>query len=157
MPGAAPANTAVQPPAAPQPSPTAPAKTEAAPAKTESAPAQPEAATAQPAAPETPPSAGANQTSIQLSAGVALPQTGPDGTLMSFSVDYEFAQGEPSTDGDFWVIERAHGKPLRQQNRLTSTAISWFWFPAGGPRTARSIRTSRIAQAIGFPSPSRCT
>ena len=65
----------------------------------------------QPTALETPPSAGTNQTSIQLSAGVALPQTGPDGTLMSFSVDYEFAQGEPSTDGDFWVIERARQAP----------------------------------------------
>jgi hypothetical protein len=37
----------------------------------------------------------ANQPAIQLSAGVALPQTGPDGTLMSFSVDYAFLQGEP--------------------------------------------------------------
>ena len=60
------------------------------------------------------------QLRIELSTGVALPQTGPEGTLMAFSVDYEFAQGEPNAEGYTWVIERAHGGPARQQVSLSA-------------------------------------
>jgi len=90
-----------------------------------------------PATPEPPPPAAASLASIQLSAGVALPQTGPDGTLMSFSVDYEFVQGDPSAEGYAWVIERAHGGPARQQVRLsgkgTLQVLIPGWRPENGP------------------------
>ena len=57
---------------------------------------------------------------VQLSAGVALPQTLPDGTVMSFSVDYQFAQGQPDANAGYvWVIERSRGAPSRQPVKLS--------------------------------------
>jgi hypothetical protein len=68
---------------------------------------------------------------------VALPQTGPEGTLMSFSVDYEFTDGVPSASGYVWVIERAHGKPLRQPVKLSKQGnlpiLLNGWRPEDGP------------------------
>jgi hypothetical protein len=58
--------------------------------------------------------------SVQLSAGVALPQTLPDGTVMSFSVDYQFGQGQPDPNAAYvWVIERSQGAPSRQPAKLS--------------------------------------
>lgn len=78
------------------------------------------------------------QLPVQLSAGVALPQTGAEGTLMSFSVDYQFAGGQPPTSPDcVWVIERAGGPPLRQAAKLgaknTLMALVPGWRPEDGP------------------------
>ena len=57
---------------------------------------------------------------IQLSAGVALPQTLPDGTAMGFSVDYQFVQGQPDPNAAYvWVIERSQGTPSRQSVKLS--------------------------------------
>jgi len=56
---------------------------------------------------------------VQLSAGVALPQTLPDGTAMGFSIDYQFTQGQPEPAGRYyWVVERTQGPPARQPVRL---------------------------------------
>jgi hypothetical protein len=56
---------------------------------------------------------------VQLSAGVALPQTLPDGTVMSFSVDYQFLQGQPDSNAAYvWVIERSQGTASRQPVKL---------------------------------------
>ena len=56
---------------------------------------------------------------VQLSAGVALPQTLPTGTAMGFSVDYRWVAGEPDPRVHyFWVIEPAGAPPLRQPVRL---------------------------------------
>ena len=99
------------------------------------------------AQPQPPPSAmpvvsepqtlSAGQQSIRLSAGVALPQTGPEGTLMSFSVDYEFTQGKPSSSGYVWVIERTHGVPARQSVQLAKQGnlpiLIQGWRPEDGP------------------------
>ena len=75
--------------------------------------------------------------SIQLSAGVALPQTGPDGTLMSFSVDYEFVEGEPSSEGYVWVIERAHGSACEATGQVVEAGQPSIlipgWRPEDGP------------------------
>ena len=92
------------------------------------------AGTSGPVAPQSAPVA---QTPIRLATGVALPQTGPEGTLMSFSVDYQFTAGEPSPAGYAWVIERAQGAPARQPVRLerqgTLTALLPGWRPEEGP------------------------
>lgn len=107
----------------------------------ENKPAQPEAAQAKPAvagsepsgsepsqpedrgkpAPRTSPrspSSPPNETPIQLSAGVALPQSLPTGTSMGFSVDYKFVVGPGQATEYFWVIQPAKGKALRQPARL---------------------------------------
>ena len=84
-----------------------------------------------------PQTASEGQQAIRLSAGVALPQTGPEGTLMSFSVDYEFIQGEPISSGYVWVIERAHGGPARQPVQLARQGslptLIHGWRPEDGP------------------------
>ena len=78
-----------------------------------------------------------SQQPIRLSAGVALPQTGPDGILMSFSVDYEFTEGEPSSSEYVWVIERAHGSPASQLVKLCRQGnlpiLINGWRPEDGP------------------------
>ncbi len=57
---------------------------------------------------------------VQLSAGVALPQTLADGTAMGFSVDYQFAQGQPDPNSAYvWVIERSQGAASRQSVKLS--------------------------------------
>jgi len=58
--------------------------------------------------------------------------------MMMFSVDYEVAQGEPSTSGYIWVIERAHGNAgkvevtLTAKGRLTAAMVV-KWKPEDGP------------------------
>jgi len=90
-----------------------------------------------PAPPVAPPAPQAEQHTIALSTGVALPQTGPEGTLMSFSVDYEVIAGEPDPKGYIWVIERAKGPPLRQPVRLAKKGnlpiLVPGWRPEDGP------------------------
>jgi hypothetical protein len=56
---------------------------------------------------------------VQLSAGVALAQTLPDGTAVGFSVDYQFVQGRPDPSAQYFcVVERTQGPPVRQPVRL---------------------------------------
>jgi hypothetical protein len=74
---------------------------------------------------------------IQLSLGVSLPQTGPEGILMSFSVDYEM-QIEPSKTTYVLVIEREQGKPAKIERKLSKkkdrlVAIISGWRPEEGP------------------------
>ena len=62
-----------------------------------------------------------NVVPVQLSVGVALAQTLPDGTAMSFSVDYQFRDGSPSPSNKyFWAIEGQGGKSLRQPVQLAN-------------------------------------
>lgn len=75
---------------------------------------------------------------IRLSAGLALPQTGPTGILMSFSVDYKFTAGEPNPTSPYvWVIQRAKGGPARVGVRLgqkgTLPVLIGGWRPEQGP------------------------
>ena len=107
-----------------EPAPSTPAPSEPAPSK----PAPSEST--QPAPP-----AGK---SIDLSTGVALPQTGPEGTMMMFSVDYEFAAGEPNAKAGYvWVIERTKGaptkKPVQLKTKGTLEAAVYYWRPEEGP------------------------
>jgi hypothetical protein len=78
------------------------------------------------------------QPSIRLSAGVALAQTLPTGTAMSFSVDYEFTRGGPNPRSAYvWVIEPAKGQPAKFVTRLGSKGtLPGFvlkWRPENGP------------------------
>jgi hypothetical protein len=80
----------------------------------------------------------AQQPPIKLSAGVALPQTGPTGTLMSFSVDYQFTQGGPGPTAKYvWVVERSQGGPYQQPVQLngkgTLQTLVPGWRPGEGP------------------------
>ncbi len=57
---------------------------------------------------------------VMLRRGVALPQTLPTGTQVSFSVEYEFVQGAPSSSYAYiWVIESGRGKPIAVPCRPT--------------------------------------
>ena len=80
----------------------------------------------------------ADQQSIELSTGVALAQPGPEGTMMMFSVEYEFVLGEPNPKtGYVWVIEREKGAtaklavPLKKKGTLNAAVQRWR--PENGP------------------------
>jgi hypothetical protein len=96
------------------------------------------AATGAPAARGSSPfGAASDSPTIKLSAGVALPQTGPNGILMSFSVDYE-AAGTPANASAVWVIERTTGKPAKIPVRLANpqgnlVTLIQGWRPETGP------------------------
>lgn len=85
-------------------------------------------------APEPPP-----RPPVKLSAGVALAQTGPEGTLMMFSVDYRFLDEKVDPAARYlWIIQPASGEPLEQEVRLrkkqdTLQAIVPQWRPENGP------------------------
>ena len=90
------------------------------------------------ATPQADPLPAVQQPPVILSAGVALPQTGPTGTLMSFSVDYQFTQGGPEPTARYvWVIERSQGDPHQQPVQLNNegTLVSLVpeWRPGEGP------------------------
>jgi hypothetical protein len=90
---------------------------------------------------ESPPAAPP-QAVAKLSAGTALPQPGPEGTLMMFSVDYRFREGAPDPAAKYvWVLEPAKGEPLEQPVKLrrqdTLQAIVPRWRPENGPFKSR--------------------
>jgi hypothetical protein len=48
---------------------------------------------------------------IRLSAGVALPQTLPEGTTVMCSMDYEWTEGGPQQECEYvWVVELGNGQ-----------------------------------------------
>lgn len=62
---------------------------------------------------------------IRLSAGTSLPQTAPDGTVMSFSVDFQ-ANGYQSQPGVRCVLVIQHGDGKRvEQPVQTSERGTW--------------------------------
>jgi hypothetical protein len=70
---------------------------------------------------------------IRLSAATALPQTGPEGTLMSFSVDYKAAEYKPSSGARcVLVVERADRKRVEQPAEITLSG-TWALFVQGWP------------------------
>lgn len=128
-----PSRPAPPPPVPPQPSPPVGA---AGSVSTGQTVAQPQPSSTMPGVSRPQPSS-AGQQPIRLATGVALPQTGPEGILMSFSIDYEFTEGEPSSSGYVWVIERAHGSSARQPVKLTKQGnlpiLINGWRPEDGP------------------------
>ena len=75
---------------------------------------------------------------IRLSAGTALPQTGPEGTIMSFSVDYQAGEYRPADDAHWvLVIEAAGGQRVEEPAQIASSG-TWAlfvngWAPEAGP------------------------
>jgi len=95
--------------------------------------------------------------SVHLSTGVALAQTGLDGTLMSFSVDYQFVAGQAdATTAYLWVIERAKGDPVRQPVRLSSQGALQIlvptWRPEDGPFQTHleDARGNRLSESVSL-------
>ena len=108
-----------------------------------------------------PQEASPQTSAIRLSAGVALPQTGPTGRLMSFSIDYQFTHGGPTPEVRYvWVIERTKGKPAAQLVRLkdkgTLRAFIPGWRPEEGPfqtyveELAKDGSRRRISRAVSL-------
>jgi hypothetical protein len=88
--------------------------------------------------PQAPPvAAGAAATfPIRLSAGTSLPQTGPEGTLMSFSVDYQSAGYQPPGGARcVLVVERGDRKRIEQPVEMTASG-TWALFVQGWPPEA---------------------
>ncbi len=57
---------------------------------------------------------------VKLHRGVALAQTLPSGTCMTFSVEYEFLGAGPAASSKYyWVIKPVNGAPVRQAAQLT--------------------------------------
>lgn len=93
-----------------------------------------------PSSPTAPPTTAARaDVAIDLSAALSLPQTGPEGTMMGFSVDYQFTQGQPQpSETFFWVIQRAKGPPVKIAVQLKlkgnlSVMVVTGWRPEQGP------------------------
>ncbi|MBN2021190.1 MAG: hypothetical protein JW809_00205 [Pirellulales bacterium] len=81
---------------------------------------------------------------IRLSTGVALPQTGMEGIMMGFSVEYECGSGHPNATSRYgWVIQRARGEPavteVQLQARGTLQMFAPGWRPDEGPFQAQLI------------------
>ncbi|MEN6452069.1 MAG: hypothetical protein ABFC96_16385 [Thermoguttaceae bacterium] len=96
--------------------------------------------------------------SVALSTAVALPQTGPDGTMMMFSVDYEVS-GQPAAEGYVWVIERAHGEAakvrvaLKNKGNLVAPPMTKGWRPEDAPFHCHleDLRGNRVSESIEMP------
>jgi hypothetical protein len=97
---------------------------------------------------------------IRLATGVALAQTGPEGTMMLFSVDYEVTQGQPATSGYVWVIERAHGQPTKVEAKLAAKGtlqggMVVGWRPEDGPFHSHleDRKGNRVSESIEMLQP----
>lgn len=75
---------------------------------------------------------------IRLSAGTALPQTGPEGTVIGFSVDYRSGGYRPAGDAHcVLVVETASGRRAEERVEIaeggTWTLFVNGWDPEAGP------------------------
>lgn len=101
--------------------------------------AQPVLPASQPASQARPqPGIASRRSPVELSVGVALPQSMPEGTMMGFSVDYRFAEGaKPDPAAKYvWVLQRGRGEPMRVPARLEPQGtLQAFvrWRPEDGP------------------------
>ncbi|MBT4866448.1 MAG: hypothetical protein HON53_15195 [Planctomycetaceae bacterium] len=98
---------------------------------------------------------------VHLSAGAALPQSLPNGTAMSFSVDYQFRDGSPNQSNKyFWVIEGNGGKSwpfaIQLANRGTLPLIAPSLRPEAGPFSSHILEITpdgsqrRISKSISM-------
>ena len=79
---------------------------------------------------------------VDLSAAVALAMTGPEGTMMGFSVDYRVKGTAPSGQSPFvWVIEGQGGKiyrlPVKLESQGNLMLVVPEWRPEDGPFRCR--------------------
>lgn len=78
----------------------------------------------------------------KLSAGVALPQTLPDGTQIGFSVDYRFHDALPGPQAQYvWEIRQGDGSVEQLSVQITSAKGTLSQFlplrPEAGPFSTR--------------------
>jgi len=91
---------------------------------------------------------------VDLSAAVALPMTGPEGTMMGFSVDYRLkGVAGPPQSSYVWVIEGRPGKVYRLPVKLDAQGNLMFiiqeWRPEDGPFRCRiEDYTGRIVSPV---------
>lgn len=82
-------------------------------------------------------SLAADAKQVKLSAGMALQQTLPDGTVMSFGAHYQFKEGQPAAGKYVWVIERANGAVSKHEVSLAKEGMLAVvvpgWKPDDGP------------------------
>lgn len=95
---------------------------------------------------------------------VALPQTGPNGTMMSFNIQYEFTKRKPAASDQYYLVIRGK-RGFREEWHLTDldvqggfTAIVDGWKPEFGPFSATMEQAldggglrNPISQAAAFP------
>ncbi len=146
------------PPAAAPAPPPPPAPTPPSSGGVESAPATSTGVTSPPA-----PAAGPATLNVELETAVALAQTGPDGTLVGFSVDYKFATAPPQVARFGLLLARLDGQTmLAEQTLQTEGNIAVLvpsWKPEHGPFTASIVQLDNANQtiaesdAIGFQGP----
>jgi len=93
------------------------------------------------------------QLDIQLATGVSLPQTTVDGTIMSFSVDYEFSAASPAPNARYaFMVRRQDGEayfqeqPLGQQGNLMLVVPNWR--PDDGPFHGSIVQLDARQQPI---------
>ncbi len=146
---AAPIEAPETPPPADAPAPS----TAGAPAG-ESGAGRPNAGRAGPSPSTAPPSA-----SVKLSAGVALPQSLPIGTVMAFSVDYRFTGGGQRGSSYVWVIVPEKGQPVRQPVQLKPHGTLQGFFelrPENGPFKSHieDAQGTRISPSVPMASAS---
>jgi hypothetical protein len=139
-------------PAAPTytPPPTSPPAAPASPAS--GSPSPPPVTSTPPPAP-----ASGGDVDLHLKVGVALPQTGPNGTLMGFSVDYYLIAGslheEARYSKFYWVIEGMEGfrlatqiPQLKQSDNLL--LLKDGWRPENGPYRCYVVEERRDGKRI---------
>jgi hypothetical protein len=149
------------PPPPPPPKPSAEASSSEAKPQPPVAPVQSPTPTVTPPAPALTPAApptASTQFAVSLATGVSLAQTGPEGTMMLFSVDYEVTLGAPATAGYLWVIERAHGNAAKVEEKLASkgtlqTGMVTGWKPEDGPFRCHleDHQGHRVSESIEMP------
>ncbi|MBI1900244.1 MAG: hypothetical protein HYS13_03895 [Planctomycetia bacterium] len=94
---------------------------------------------------------------LHLKAGVALPQTGPNGTLMGFSVDYYLIAGSLHGQARYakfhWVVEGAAGfrlstqiPQLKQDDNLL--LLQDGWRPENGPYRSYVVEERRDGKRV---------
>ncbi len=84
---------------------------------------------------------------VRLRTGIALAQTLPSGTCMTFSATYAFAGVGPDSDcGYFWVIKPNRGRAVRQSVQLahsgTLQSVAPSLRPDNGPFTCHILEKS---------------
>jgi hypothetical protein len=76
-------------------------------------------------------------TQVSLSAGVALPQSLPQGTVMGFSVDYEFSGGGPVSGRRYLMVIQPRGGTAAEVEFQPAASGNWTAFvPELGPNQA---------------------
>lgn len=90
---------------------------------------------------------------IRLTTGVSLAQTTADGTLMSFSVDYEFLSAPPNPAARHaLMIRRGDGQSVMQEQQLQSqgnlSALVPGWRPEDAPFEASIVQLDANDQPI---------